>query len=153
VTDPQFETISESKAQLAAFFPVEIDLHEGPLDEDCLAKAQRDLIGLLRSRFPKANDNAIENVVKKASDAMRSNPPTCRNTYTQACGSPHGDCVQPRKSGTHHVRCGTSRKKFGFNRGGRIRRPKRSQRGALCFHRSRGPLSPTGPPTCQNIET
>ena len=86
MTDPQFETISESKAQLAAFFPVEIDLHEGPLDEDCLAKAQRDLIGLLRSRFPKANDNAIENTVKKASDAMRSNPHACSNLYAQLCG-------------------------------------------------------------------
>jgi len=78
VTDPQFETVSESKAQFGASFL--------PLDEDCLAKAQRDLIGLLRFRFPKANDNAIENTVKKASDAMRSNPHACSNLYAQLCG-------------------------------------------------------------------
>ena len=91
VTDPQFETVSESKARLTAFCPLEIVTlyaDEAPLDEHCLAKAQRDLTRLLKFRFPKASDNEIENIVKKASDAMRNNPLACSNLYAQTCGSP-----------------------------------------------------------------
>jgi len=156
VTDPQFETVSESKARLTAFCPLEIVTlyaDEAPLDEHCLAKAQRDLTRLLKFRFPKASDNEIENIVKKASDAMRNNPLACSNLYAQTCGSPYGDGVRPRNSGTRQVRYATSRKKFGLNHGGRIRRSRHFQRREHCFHGSGGARSFKGPPTDQNVET